>query len=180
MRTSELLHLYDYNYWANARILDTASQVSPDLLARPMGMAHGSMLGTLVHALAGEWIWRVRCQEGVSPRSLLSVSDFPDLASVRKRWAEEERAMRAYLNGLPDFNLENVMRYRSTLDNKEYVTPLWQVLLHLANHGTQHRSEVAAELTRAGRSPGDLDYIVYIRGPEPFTFDRTWITSSAG
>ena len=87
--------------------------------------------------------------------------------------------MRAYLKALSDSGLENVMRYRSTLDNKEYVTPLWQVLLHLANHGTQHRSEVAAELTRAGRSPGNLDYIVYIRRPEPFTFDRTWITSGA-
>ncbi len=85
--------------------------------------------------------------------------------------------MRAYLKGLSDSALENVMRYRSTLD-KEYVAPLWQVLLHLANHGTQHRSEVAAELTRAGRSPGDLDYMVYIRRPEPFTFDRAWITSS--
>ena len=179
MRKSQILHLYDYNYWANARILDTASLVSPEVLVRPMGMSHGSMHGTLVHALAGEWIWRVRCQDGVSPRSLLSASDFPDLPSVRGRWAEEEGAMRAYLKALSDSGLENVMRYRSTLDNKEYVTPLWQVLLHLANHGTQHRSEVAAELTRAGRSPGNLDYIVYIRQPEPFTFDRTWITSGA-
>ena len=29
---------------------------------------------------------------------------------------------------------------------------LWQMLLHLANHGTQHRSEAAVLLTGAGRS----------------------------
>jgi uncharacterized damage-inducible protein DinB len=39
--------------------------------------------------------------------------------------------------------------------------PVWQMLLHLANHGTQHRSEAALLLTGAGRSPGDLDLIDY-------------------
>ena len=36
---------------------------------------------------------------------------------------------------------------------------MWQALLHVFNHGTQHRSEAAALLTDAGRSPGDLDLI---------------------
>ena len=39
--------------------------------------------------------------------------------------------------------------------------PVWQMLLHLANHGTQHRSEAALLLTAIGHSPGDLDLIDY-------------------
>jgi uncharacterized damage-inducible protein DinB len=39
--------------------------------------------------------------------------------------------------------------------------PMWQMLAHLANHGTQHRSEAAVILTEAGRSPGDLDMIFF-------------------
>ena len=38
----------------------------------------------------------------------------------------------------------------------------WQMLAHVVNHGTQHRSESAALLTQAGRSPGDLDMIVWL------------------
>ncbi len=78
--------------------------------------------------------------------------------------------MRGYLDGLDDSGLERVVRYRSTLDTREHATPLWQILLHLVNHGTQHRAEAGAELTRLGFSPGDVDYIVYIRtvkGPKP-------------
>jgi uncharacterized damage-inducible protein DinB len=35
------------------------------------------------------------------------------------------------------------------------------MLVHVVNHGTQHRSEAAALLTAAGRSPGELDLINY-------------------
>ena len=179
MRISEVLHLYDYNYWANARTLDTASAVDRDVLARPAGLAHGSMFGTLAHVLAGEWVWRVRCQEGQSPGALPAFSSLPDLPALRLHWAGEERAMRLYLKGLSDSDLERVVRYRSTLDTREHATPLWQILLHLVNHGTQHRAEVGVELTRVGRSPGDIDYIVYIRRTADFSFDRTWIAGEA-
>ena len=40
--------------------------------------------------------------------------------------------------------------------------PLWQQLLHQVNHATQHRSEVAAQLTRFRHSPGWLDFLVYL------------------
>jgi uncharacterized damage-inducible protein DinB len=37
--------------------------------------------------------------------------------------------------------------------------PMWQTMVHLMNHGTQHRSEAAVILTEAGGSPGDLDVL---------------------
>jgi uncharacterized damage-inducible protein DinB len=39
--------------------------------------------------------------------------------------------------------------------------PVWQMLVHVVNHGTQHRSEAAALLSAEGRSPGELDMINY-------------------
>jgi uncharacterized damage-inducible protein DinB len=35
------------------------------------------------------------------------------------------------------------------------------MLVHVVDHGTQHRAEAAALLTAEGRSPGELDLINY-------------------
>ena len=64
--------------------------------------------------------------------------------------------MRAFLETLHDDGMHRmVVTRRGDL-------PLWQQLAHLANHSTQHRSEVAEMLTQMGRSPGDLDLMQYL------------------
>ena len=40
--------------------------------------------------------------------------------------------------------------------------PLWQLLTLVYQHTLQHRSEAAEALTMVGRSPGALDFPVYL------------------
>jgi uncharacterized damage-inducible protein DinB len=69
--------------------------------------------------------------------------------------------MRAYLAGLSDIDMENHLRY-TTDEGLQRDRILWHCLVHVVNHGTQHRSEAAALLTDFGHSPGDLDFTVFL------------------
>ena len=161
MNLAAIHSLFDYNYWVNQRILDTASGLSPEQFTAAAGVSHGSLRGTLVHALSAEWAWRRRCQ-GSSPPGLLSEDEFPDLESLARRSREEEGAMRSYLASLTDEDLTSIIRYSRT-EGTWTETPLWQILLHVINHGTQSRSEAAIILSQFGHSPGDLDYMIFLR-----------------
>ena len=69
--------------------------------------------------------------------------------------------MRAYLASLCDEDMESHLRY-TTDTGIERDRILWHCLVHVANHGTQHRSEAAALLTEYGQSPGELDFTVFL------------------
>jgi uncharacterized damage-inducible protein DinB len=166
MNKVEMLTLCDYNYWANTRVLDAAAKVSFEQFTAPAGLSHSSVRGALTHVLAAEMVWRLRCQEGISPPALPGEADFPTLESLRWRWADEERAMRTYLAGLTDDRLNTPVHYTTTKGIPQ-ATILWQVLAHVVNHGTQFRAEAAVALSQYGQSPGDLDLIYFVRERSP-------------
>jgi uncharacterized damage-inducible protein DinB len=92
MNKQDILLLYQYNQWASAKILNAATNVTREQLIAPASFPHGGLRGTLVHGLSAQWIWRERW-EGTSPTVLLDPRDFPTVASLQERWAEEERAI---------------------------------------------------------------------------------------
>ncbi len=162
MHPSQIVEMYAYNRWATARILDAAAHLTHDEYVRPCSLVWGSVRGTLVHAYGAEWIWRERCQKAISPADLPAEQEFDTFDTLRRTWAAEEAAMQGYVEGLREADLVADMAYRNT-KGLLLSAPLWEVLLHVVNHGTQHRAEVAHVLTELGHSPGDIDLIVYVR-----------------
>lgn len=162
MHATELSTLYDYNYWANRRILDTAELLTAEQLAAPAPFPLGGVHSTLVHMLGAERLWRQRCQDRVSPTSMLDAALVATLADLRSVWREEERLMRGFVAGLSSEALTAPVHYQN-MRGQPFQSTLWPILVHVVNHGTQHRSEVAAMLTQFGHSPGDMDFIVFLR-----------------
>jgi uncharacterized damage-inducible protein DinB len=160
MNAQEIRTLYDYNDWANGRILDAAAGAPQEAFASA-SLGYARLHRTLVHTLSAEWIWRSRWQ-GVSPTAMLDPSEFPSLDALRARWHVERRQMEAFLDTLDDDDLSRVLEYTTT-GGQRYANTLWHLMAHLVNHGTQHRSELAMLLTELGHSPGDIDMITFVR-----------------
>lgn len=161
MNKSDIQLLYRYNTWANARILNAAEKATHDQFIAPAPFPHGGLRGTLTHTLFAEWIWRRRW-EGTSPTERIKPEEFPTFESLCKRWQEEEIKLRVFVNNVTEDALQRQFNYKTTAGEPKRDI-LWQVMAHLVNHGTQHRSEAAAILTNLGHSPGDIDMIVFLR-----------------
>jgi uncharacterized damage-inducible protein DinB len=154
--------LFDYNFWARDRLLGHVALLTREEYERPNGFTYGSIRGILVHGLSGEWIWRSRWQDRVNPTTHITVEDIPTLDALVERWAQEETKMREFLGSLTPELLTAHLEYSGT-DGQRWSHPLWQLMAHMVNHATNHRSEAAESLTMIGQSPGDLDMTVFIR-----------------
>lgn len=164
MNKNDILTLYRYNDWANARVLRQAARLSSEQYAAAAPVPQGSLRGTLVHALAAEVAWRQRWQ-GDSPTALLSETDLSTFEALATRWEQEAQALQAFVASLADDDLNRTVSYRTT-SGAPMANVLWHLMAHVVNHATQHRSEAAMLLTGYGCSPGDLDFIVFLREQE--------------
>lgn len=160
MDTMDLLTLFAYNTWANHRILETTAMATHEQFLAPADYSRGGLRPTLSHVLDGERSWRLLLQSGAMPFDIKD-DTFANLHELTARWGQEEAAMQAYLASLKDEDLAVVVRYTTNTGIKRERVR-WHCLIHVVNHGTQHRSEAAALLTGFGHSPGDLDFTMYL------------------
>ena len=171
MKIDEIKLLYEYNDWADARILATCARVTPEQYAAPtsIGTGHGGLRATMVHMLDSMWQDRITLQgyykepladEAAYDAIELHEDAFPTLAALQERWTIEQQEMWGYLNTLTEETLNGVIRYVIPGLIRERV--VWHFLLAAILHNMQHRSEAAVLLTSYGQSPRDLEFTLFL------------------
>src|SRR5579862_251809 len=99
MTRDDIRLLYEYDRWANARVLQSASALSPEEFTRDLGGSFRSVRDTLVHIIGGEWIWLRYWADPPSSSAVLTdlrtrrdllfnPDSFPNLATLQLKWAE--------------------------------------------------------------------------------------------
>ena len=113
MTREDIQLLFEYDRWANNRVLQAASALSAEAFTRDLGGSFCSVRDTLVHIIGGEWIWLAYWK--TPPRSpdelknlitrrdaLFNPHAFPNLAAVRLKWLEIEREQTDFVDQITD------------------------------------------------------------------------------
>jgi uncharacterized damage-inducible protein DinB len=159
MNRNDLQSLYEYNRWANARVLKSVSGLSDEQLMRDLAGSYRSVWDTLVHIIWAEWIWLVRWKQ-IAPKATIDVTALSNLDSVKAKWSEIERDRTEFIERLTDESLENVISYVNA-KGETWEYPLAHMMQHVVNHSSYHRGQIATMLRQLGVEPLPTDFLVF-------------------
>ena len=167
MTKDDIQLLYEYDRWANNRVLQAASTLSAEKFTRDLGGSFPSVRDTLVHIVRCEEGW-LTCWKEPSPsptfvmdfwtrhHAAYNPDAFPDLAAVQLKWAEVEREQVEFVNRVTS---ESLKRMLPVLTSQISLAHLMQ---HLANHSTYHRGQVALMMRQLAAEPCATDFAMFM------------------
>jgi uncharacterized damage-inducible protein DinB len=167
MNKDDIDLLYEYDRWANNRVLQAVSALSGEQFTRDLGGSFRSVRDTLVHIISGEWgwlaYWKAPSPDAAFVAELRKRRDvlfrpeaFPNVAAVRSKWAEVEKEQAKFVDGVTDESSEKMLPFRATRAS------LAHQMQHLANHSTYHRGQIALMMRQLGTEPVATDFHVFL------------------
>ena len=143
------LKLYRYNAWATKRVIST-------LVKQQVNDA--KILSLLGHVVAAQFLWLHRIKGLPAPDvklwgeyTLEQLIEMSERAS--QQWLEFVEATE---------NFDREMTYRNYV-NEPYTNNVENVMIHLVNHSSYHRAQIAMLLRQKGYEPINTDFITYDR-----------------
>lgn len=158
MNANAFRHFYDYHFAENRKIWDRyITSLSHEQFIQAVDYSIGSVQNQIVHLMSVDDNWfsglrGVEMPEGFNPTNV------DNRKLMRAHWDKVEQQMREYLANLQDDMLLD--KPFAEGEDKELVR--WQVLLHVVNHGTDHRAQLLRLLNDLGVKTAPQDYIFYV------------------
>jgi uncharacterized damage-inducible protein DinB len=167
MTEDDIQLLYEYDRWANNRVLQAASALSAEQFTRDLGGSFRSVRDTLVHIIGGEWIWLAYWRETSCSSAFLTdlrkrrdalfnLDAYPNVATVQLKWAEIEKEQIEFVNCVTNQSLEKMLPFRTTQIR------LAHLMQHLANHSTYHRGQISLMMRQLDAEPLATDFHIFL------------------
>lgn len=154
--------LVAYNQWAFARVWQCMDALTDEEFCRDSGYSQGSVRDHMVHVVSAtrRWIQRLTHQEVTAH---LDPASFASKNAVKSLWQEFENDLLTYASTLSEADLLSEVGWQISHRNISAKGPLWQVLLQLFNHATDHRAQILAIIHFCFNKPTiEQDYIFYL------------------
>jgi uncharacterized damage-inducible protein DinB len=146
----------EYHLDMTRRVWDSIDSISDEQFIADDAYSRGSIRNLMVHLANTDSNWLAGLknipEEQDAPRK--KYEDYPDRASVRAFWDATAKDVEGYAATLTEVALNE--------EPVDIQNPRWQVILHIINHGTDHRSTVLQRLHEFGAPTFDQDFIMWL------------------
>ena len=159
MNAEAFRHFYAYHLTENRKIWDSyIAPLSYAQFTEDSNYSHGSVQDQIIHLMSVDEVWFCELR-GVEPSEPFVPANADDRDILRAHWNRVEQSMRNYLAELRDDTLFE-KPIKEPEEDKDLI--VWQVLLHVVNHGTDHRAQVLRLLNDLGVKTSSQDYLFYV------------------
>jgi len=148
--TTGLPDFFQYNLWANLRLLDECASLTDEQLDFSIVGVHGSVRQTLMHLFSSEEGYAGHCTGTYPTLRLKEADNFPGFDELRRRaeWSGKE---------LITFAEQGDVNRMLHLDGGTYDASVMIVMIQAINHAIDHRSQIATLLSQQGIELPGLD-----------------------
>ena len=157
-----LVQFAAYHLWANELLFSAIAELPGEKHHENIPSSFPSLYKTVLHMWDAESIWwqRLKLQERVirPGENFTGTMDelIAQLLQQNKQWLE-------WMNSASDHQVQHVFQYQNT-KRESFKQPVYQMLLHLFNHGTYHRGQLVTMLRQLGiEKIPQTDFIVWSR-----------------
>ena len=158
MNANAFRQFYNYHFSENRKLWECITTLSYEQFTQEIAYSRGSVREQILHLIEADEVWFCELQV-IPPSEPFPAATVDDRPSIRAYWDTLEQQMRAYLANLQDEMLFD-KPIKEPEEDKDLI--VWQVLLHVANHGTDHRAQLLRNLHDLGVTTTSQDYIFYI------------------
>jgi uncharacterized damage-inducible protein DinB len=143
------IKLYTYNEWANRRVLREIIR---------QNVADEKVLSLFSHQMSANYLWLHRIK-GIDPPPYELWKTYPT-EQLNAMVVEVSALWLSFINGTDNF--DRVLKYKNYVGDY-YENNVEHIMMHLVNHGTYHRGQIALRMRQCGHEPINTDFITWDR-----------------
>jgi uncharacterized damage-inducible protein DinB len=158
-----LVQLAAYNIWASQKLIDCILTLPEEKQMAELPSSFSSLYKTVLHMWDAETAWWQRMK--LHEKIIVPSENFNGtMKDVTNGLTQQSSQWHEWINNATENALDHVFQYQNS-KKEQFKQPIYQMLLHVFNHGSYHRGQLVNMFRQLGvEKIPQTDFIVWSRG----------------